>query len=89
MSISYQLISNSKLPNLKQDRLLFSVILSCFSSASIVRSFEVIVGIFAQQIEDGELFSLTTETILFVAELVSFSCHLVITFATFATVKEK
>ena len=29
-----------------------------------------------------------TETILFVTELVSFSCYLVITFATFATVKE-
>ena len=54
-----------------------------------MRSFEVIVGIFAQQIEDGERFLLTTETILFVAELVSFSCHLVNTFATFATVKEK
>ena len=44
---------------------------SFLASCSIVRSFEVIVGIFAQQVEDGECFSFTTETILFVAELVS------------------
>ena len=49
-----------------------SYFLSSFlSSCSIVRSFEVIVGILAQQVEDGERFSFTTETILFVAELVS------------------
>ena len=40
-----------------------------------MRSFEVIVGIFAQQLEDGERFSSMTETILFVAELVSLVVH--------------
>ena len=38
---------------------------------SIVRSFERIVSIFAQQLEVGDRISFMTENILFVAELVS------------------
>ena len=38
---------------------------------SIVRSFEVLVSIFARQLEYGDCFSLVTENVLFVAELVS------------------
>ena len=41
------------------------------ASCSVVRSFEVIVSAFAQQLQDGERFSFMTENILFVAELVS------------------
>ena len=41
-----------------------------FAPCSIVRSFEVLVSVFAQQLEDGDCFSLVTENILFVAELV-------------------
>ena len=60
-------------PNLKQEgcySLSFSI-----APHSIVRSFEVIVSIFAQQLEDGERFSSMTETILFVAESVSWVAY--------------
>ena len=36
-----------------------------------MHSFETIVSVFAQQQEDGDHFSVMTDTILFVAELVS------------------
>ena len=38
---------------------------------SIVRSFEEIVSVFAQQLRDEDRFSVMTDNILFVAELVS------------------
>ena len=38
---------------------------------SIVRSFDVIVGVFAQQLVEGDSYSFMTENILIVAELVS------------------
>ena len=50
---------------------LISVILFFFAPCSIVRSFEVLVSIFARQLEYGDWFSLVTENVLFVAELVS------------------
>ena len=42
-----------------------------FGPCSIVRSFETIVSVFAQQQKDGNRFSVMTDSILFVAELVS------------------
>ena len=42
-----------------------------FYPCSIVRSFEVIVSVFAQQLREGDSFSFMTDNILFVAELVS------------------
>ena len=42
-----------------------------FDPCSIVRSFETIVSVFAQQQKDGDRFSVMTDTIHFVAELVS------------------
>ena len=42
-----------------------------FGPCSIVRSFETIVSVFAQQQKDGDRFSVMTDSILFVAELVS------------------
>ena len=44
---------------------------SIFSNpCSIVRYFEEIVSVFAQQLRDGDSFSFMTDNILFVAELV-------------------
>ena len=50
--------------------------IACFLSSlltpcSIVRSFDVIVGVFAQQLVEGDSYFFMTENILFVAELVS------------------
>ena len=42
-----------------------------FAPYSIVRSFDTIVSIFAQQLREGESFSFMTESILLLAELVS------------------
>ena len=42
-----------------------------FGPCSIVHSFETIVSVFAQQQKDGDRFSVMTDTIHFVAELVS------------------
>ena len=42
-----------------------------FGPCSIVHSFETIVSVFAQQPKDGDRFSVMTDSILFVAELVS------------------
>ena len=42
-----------------------------FGPCSIVRSFETIVSVFAQQQKDGDHFSVMTDSIHFVAELVS------------------
>ena len=42
-----------------------------FDPCSIVRSFETIVSVFAQQQKDGDRFSVMTDSIYFVAELVS------------------
>ena len=44
---------------------------SLSSPCSIVRSFEEIVSVFAQQPRDEDRFSVMTDNILFVAELVS------------------
>ena len=41
-----------------------------FYPCSIVRSFEEIVSVFAQQPREGDSFSFMTDNILFVAELV-------------------
>ena len=42
-----------------------------FGPCSIVRSFETIVSVFAQQQKDGDRFSVMTDSIHFVTELVS------------------
>ena len=47
------------------------IITIIFGPCSIVRSFETIVSVFAQQEKDGGHFSVMTDNILFVAELVS------------------
>ena len=44
---------------------------SLLSPCSIVRSFDVIVGVFAQQLVEGGSYSFMKENVLFVAELVS------------------
>ena len=46
-----------------------------FGPCSIVRSFETIVSVFAQQQENGDRFSVMTDSILFVAELVSWDAY--------------
>ena len=59
--------------------ILFTVILSCFFFApcSIVHSFEVLVSVFARQLEVGDRISFMTENVLFVAELVSWvACNM-------------
>ena len=48
-----------------------------FASCSIVRSFEVLVSVFARQLEVGDRISFMTENVLFVAELVSWvACNM-------------
>ena len=44
---------------------------SFLDPCSIVRSYEAIVSTFAQQLEEGGTFSFMTESVLFVAEVVS------------------
>ena len=41
---------------------------------SIVHSFETVGSVFAQQLENGDSFSVMTDSILFVAEHVSWGC---------------
>ena len=57
------------------------IITIIFGPCSIVRSFETIVSVFAQQEKDGGHFSVMTDNILFVAELVSWviSSHNIMT----------
>ena len=44
---------------------------SLLDPCSIVRSYEAIVSTFAQQLEEGETFFVMRESVLFVAEAVS------------------
>ena len=47
------------------------------ASCSIVHSFEVLVSVFARQLEVGDRISFMTENVLFVAELVSWvACNM-------------
>ena len=59
--------SSSQISVTKQLKQICHFLVPC----SIVRSFEVIVSVFARQLEDGDCISFMTEYILFVAELVS------------------
>ena len=72
----YVILTFSLIPMAKSEYVydighLMMLIAIIFGPCSIVRSFETIVSVFAQQQEDGDRFSVMTDSILFVAELVS------------------
>ena len=46
-------------------------LLFCFAPCSIVRSFDTVGRVFAQQLDDRQMFSFKTENIIFLAEAVS------------------
>jgi len=62
----------------RQSHIKVSLFSSLLYPYSIVQSFEAIVSTFAQQLARDDTFVFMTETILFVAELVSLNCMVTI-----------
>ena len=54
-------------------------LLFCFAPCSIVQSFDTVGSVFAQQLDDRQMFSFKTENIIFLAEAVSWVACLTLT----------